>query len=86
MAEQQTKLLCEEKHKHIDSKLTEHDNRLNIHGDRLDKLENGATRTEVVVEQLCSKIDKMVNILVTAFIGMLGTLVGFVIWYIQQPR
>lgn len=91
-------LLCEERHKVIDEKLKGHDERLGVHGDRLDKLENSQIRTEVVVQNLCDQIKTLVDTMKeqqksvqTMVLGIAGTaivlLVGFFIWYIQSiPR
>jgi hypothetical protein len=87
-------LLCEEKHKAIDEKLDNHEKRLGVHGDRLDKLENSQIRTEVVVQNLCDQIKTLVDAMKeqqksaqNLVLGIAGTtimiLIGFVIWYIQ---
>lgn len=53
--------LCIERHKAIDEKLDAHGRRIGVHGDRLDKLENSQTRTEVVVQNLCDQIKALVE-------------------------
>ena len=79
-----TLLLCEEKHKNIDEKLAVHDHRLDLHGERLDKLENASVRTETVIQNLCAQLKALTTAL-WWFIGLaLATGVGFIIWYIQS--
>lgn len=79
--------ICEEKHKRIDEKLETHENRLNNHGDRLDvlevKTEKYQSKTEIQIVNLCEQIKSLVTT-IRWFMGlMIGTLLGFFIWYIQ---
>ena len=61
MAQQSPDLLCIEKHKNIDKKFTEQDERLNTHGNEIDELKNNQIRTEVIVEKLCGQIGGLVD-------------------------
>lgn len=75
--------LCEEKHGNINKELDAHTQRLNNHGDRLDKLENNSVRTETIVTNLCKQLERLTTA-IWWFIGLsLTTGVGFIIWYIQ---
>ena len=58
---EQTTLLCDEKHKHIDAKFTEHDDHFKKVDDELDILKGTATRTETVVQSLCEQIKSLVD-------------------------
>lgn len=85
---------CTERHKYLDERLDVHDKRLEVHGEQLNRLNNSQTRTEVIVEQLCTKIETLVvaisesnqrlnNIILGCAGAMIMMLGGFVIWYIQ---
>ena len=78
------KTVCEEKHKRIDERLDVHDTRLNNHSERIDKLEQYQSRTEAQIANLCEQIKSLITTM-RWFMGlMVGTLLGFFIWYIQQ--
>lgn len=53
--------VCEEKHKYVDAKLEEHDNRLSIHGGQIDELKNNQVRTETIVQRVCDQISRLVD-------------------------
>lgn len=76
--------MCELKHKRIDERLETQDDRLNNHAKRIDKLEQYQSRSEVEIRNLCEQIKSLVSTIKWSM-GLLGTsLVGFIIWYIQQ--
>ena len=76
--------ICEEKHKRIDEKFDTHEKRLNNHGERIDKIEQFRSSTEIEIRNLIEQIKALVSTM-KWFIGLtFTTLVGFFIWYIQQ--
>ena len=58
-------LLCEKTHKGIDEKLNNHEQRLGVQADKIDKLENNQVRTEVIVQNLCDQIRALVDTMKT---------------------
>lgn len=78
------KSICEEKHRRIDEKFEVHERRLNNHSERIDKLEQYQSRTETQIVSLCEQIKNLVTTM-RWFMGLIvGSGVGFFIWYIQQ--
>ena len=76
--------ICKEKHRRIDERLGVHDTRLNNHSERIDKLEQYQSKTETQIANLCEQIKSLVTTM-RWFIGLIvGSMVGFFIWYIQQ--
>ena len=71
----------------IKVKVQEHDELLKEHGRRLDKIEQESAEFRVHIQNLCKKIDELTNWIKALIVAMLGTFVGFIIWYIQSlPR
>ena len=54
-----TEEVCKERHKTVDEKLADHENRLNIHGIKIEKLECSDSSLEQKVANLCDKMDKL---------------------------
>jgi uncharacterized coiled-coil protein SlyX len=83
----QKELLCEERHKNVDSRLDTHENRLNGQDNRIDKIENNQIRSEVMIQNLCEQIKALVGLVKNVLLGAAGfimvTGIGFIIWYIQ---
>lgn len=78
------KSICEEKHRRIDEKFEIHERRLNNHSERIDKLEQYHSRAETQIANLCEQIKSLVTTM-RWFMGLIvGSGVGFFIWYIQQ--
>lgn len=76
--------LCKEKHKRIDEKLNTHEQRLNNHGSRIDRLEQYQSKTETMIKNLCERIDGLVTTM-RWFIGLLvGALVTFFFYVVQR--
>lgn len=76
--------ICKEKHKRIDERIYVHDTRLNNHSERIDKLEQHKSKTETEIKNLIEQIKNLVTTM-RWFIGLIvGSMVGFFIWYIQQ--
>jgi len=78
--------VCTEKHKRIDEKFELHEKRLNNHGNRIDKLEQYQSRTEVKIENLIDQIKSLVTTIKWAMGLTITTLLGFFVWYIQSLR
>lgn len=76
--------ICKEKHKRIDERLDVHDTRINNHSERIDKLEQYQSKTETQIANLCEQIKNLVTTM-RWFMGLIvGSGIGFFIWYIQQ--
>lgn len=76
--------VCLEKHKRVDERLDIHDTRLNNHSERLDKIEQNQSRTDIKIENLCEQIKSLVTTIRWAMGLTVTTLLGFFIWYIQN--
>ena len=76
--------VCDLKHEAVDKHLELHDKMLDHHGDRLDKLEIGQTRTDTIVENLCKQIESLVVAIKWLISGIAATGMGFIVWYIQS--
>lgn len=85
--------LCDERNNSLKSILDTHEKRLNNHGGRIDSLEQYRSKSETQIINLCDQIKSLVStinrfiiLLITSLIGIVGTLGGFIIWYIQQLK
>lgn len=78
--------LCSERMKVTEKHLGVVDVRLNSHSDRLDSLEQGTARFEVQIESLCSQIKDLVTTIKWGSGLLMGTLVGFFVWYVQNIK
>ena len=76
-------VIYEEKHKHLSEKLEVHDRRLNNHSERIDKLEQYQSKSEVEIRNLCEQIKSLVSTIKWSMGLLITSLVGFFIWYIQ---
>jgi len=75
--------LCIEKHKRIDEKLKTQDDRLNKHGEILDKLEQDNASFKTELKNLCDNLKSLTSVM-KWFIGIwVTTLLGFFIYAIQ---
>jgi aspartyl/asparaginyl beta-hydroxylase (cupin superfamily) len=68
----------------VTRQLDTHERRLNNHGDRIDKLEQYQSRSEVQINNLCEQIKSLVSTIKWSMGVLITTLVGFLIWYIQS--
>jgi len=68
----------------VTKQLETHEKRLNNHGDRLDKLEQYQSRSEVQISNLCEQIKSLISTIKWSMGLLITTLVGFIIWYIQS--
>lgn len=76
--------VCDEKHKRVDEKFVTHENRLNDHGKRIDKLEQGHSEFKVEIKSLCDNIKNLTTTL-RWFIGlMVGSFAAFFFYAVQQ--
>ncbi len=78
--------LCNERHKRIEEKLNVHDTRLNNHGVRIDDLEQHKAGVVVQIENLCEQLKDLVKAIKWGGGLLIGTLVGFFVWYIQNIK
>lgn len=69
---------------YVTKQLETHEKRLNNHGDRLDKLEQYQSRSEVQITNLCDQIKSLISTIKWSMGLLITTLVGFIIWYIQS--
>lgn len=69
---------------YVTKQLETHEKRLNNHGDRLDKLEQYQSRSEVQISNLCEQIKSLISTIKWSMGLLVTTLVGFIIWYIQS--
>ncbi|WP_313133727.1 hemolysin XhlA family protein [Anaerocolumna sp.] len=69
---------------YVTKQLETHEKRLNNHGDRLDKLEQYQSRSEVQISNLCEQIKSLISTIKWSMGLLITTLVGFIIWYIQS--
>lgn len=58
--------------------------RLNDHSERLRMLERSDTRQGVVINQLCKKLDNLINWMKALLIAWITGMGGFFIWYVQS--
>lgn len=68
----------------VTKQLDTHERRLNNHGDRIDKLEQYQSRSEVQINNLCDQIKSLVSTIKWSMGLLITVLVGFIIWYIQH--
>ena len=74
----------EEKVKYLQKEDERHERRLNDHSKRIDVLEQFRSSTEAIMENLLKQIQSLIYNM-RWFMGlMVGSLVSFFIWYIQQ--
>ena len=61
--------------------------RLNDHSDRIRLLETNDTRQTIIIEELCKKMDSLINWIKTLILAYAAGTGSFLIWYIQSiPR
>lgn len=79
--------LCKTKHVRVDEVLDSHDVLLSKHDQRIDLLERAEARSEVRMSNLCERIDSLISAIKWSMGMLVTSLIGFVIWYIQNiPR
>lgn len=67
----------------VEDKLKTHENRINNHADRLDKLEQGQAEMKIEIKNLVKSLDSLTAAL-KWLIGLLGgSIVGFFFYAIQ---
>lgn len=68
----------------IEHRLNTHDTRLNDHAKRLDKIETSVAEANVMIKNLCDKIEGQTKA-IYGLIGLLATsLLGFFFYCMQQ--
>lgn len=68
----------------VNKQLETHEKRLNNHGDRIDKLEQYKSSSEVEIRSLCEQIKSLVSTIKWSMGLLITSLVGFFIWYLQS--
>ena len=76
--------LCKHKHERVDEIIENHNSRLGDHDKRIDLLEQFQSRSEVQIMNLCKEIESLVTTIKWSMGVLITTLLGFVIWYIQN--
>lgn len=76
--------VIDEKIENINDKINTNTNRINCHGERIDNLEKSDARLYTRIDHLCEKIDSLAAAIRRTGFGLIGVLVAFFIWYIQQ--
>lgn len=76
--------LCDERHQIISEKLLTQDKRLNIHGNRLDKLEQHKSKVDVQIENLIEKINDLIGTIKWFLFGIIASGGSFIIWQIKE--
>jgi hypothetical protein len=72
-------ITCTERHVRIDARLGEHDT-------KLDALEKSDVRNTTKIDNLCDKLANLTRA-IWVFVSVVFTaLVGFFIWFVQQPK
>lgn len=76
--------LCLEKHERIKEKFSTHENRLNNHSTRLDKLEQDGAELKTEIKNLCKQLEGL-TATIKWFIGLLiGSFVAFFFYAVQN--
>lgn len=82
---------CRLQHEHIIQRLDKHEEMIKENDDRISVQEQYKASSEVQINNLCERIDSLVTTIkdtnkvqVTVTISIMMTLIGFVIWYIQN--
>ena len=76
--------VCKEKHKQIDEKFENVDEKLGDHSKRIKGLENYKSANEVEIRNLVEQIKNLVATLKWMITTAIVSLLGFFIWYIQS--
>lgn len=73
--------LCNEKHKTLDTKIDDHEKRINNHSVRIDKLEQDSAEYKTEIRNLCLKVEDLIStikwglgIFITVSIFVIGIL------------
>ena len=78
--------VCRITHSNVDKRLDGLDDITEDHGKRIVSLERFESKSEERIDSLCKQISSLVTT-IRWFIGaILGSLITFFIWYIQQPK
>lgn len=67
-----------------DKQLDKHDKKFETYDERIDRLEKGQAKLEVILENLCNKLDSLTSALKWLIGTLLVTFIGFFIYAIQQ--
>lgn len=78
--------VCKATHKRVDERLFDVENQTDDNTKRIGILEQYRSSSEVQITNLCDQIKSLVHTIKWSMGLMLTSLLGFVIWYIQQPK
>ena len=76
--------VCKERHKQIDERLDNMDDRVDDHSGRIKKLENYRSANEVEIRNLVEQIKNLVVTLKWMSATAIVSLLGFFFWYVQS--
>ena len=76
--------VCIEKHKSIDEKVNMHGIKLDVHDERLDKLEQDGRELKTEIKNLCKSLKSMTDIMKWFLTVMGGALISFFFYVIQS--
>lgn len=68
----------------VEHQLRVHDNRLNNHSDRIDKLEQNDVALKIEIKNLCDNIKQLTTIMKWFITAILGAFISFFFYAIQQ--
>jgi hypothetical protein len=75
---------CDERHDNLKAMIDDHENRLNNHSGRLDKLEQDGREYKIEIKNLCKQVSDLVTTM-KWFIGIWVTsLLGFFFYAVQS--
>lgn len=78
--------VCKVKYQRVDERLFDVENQTDDNTKRISVLEQYKSSSEVQITNLCDQIKSLVSTIKWSMGLMLTSLLGFVIWYIQQPK
>jgi len=82
------KEICDMKHEALDKFLNATDEILDSHEERLSKLEAHQIKTNTQLNNLCDRMDKLIDAIYSILKSSIGSIIvigiGFIIWYIQK--
>lgn len=85
---EQSKTVCEEKHKAVEKELAQHSAWLNNHERKIDRLETSDAANTMQIGNLAQSLDKQTKaiwgLVGTVAITLIGAGISFIVWYIQN--
>lgn len=81
-----TEGICDVKHKNIDERFVEVYGKLKEIENKQEAQDSMSIRNEVLVATLCKQVASLCKKIEWLGYTVLAALIGFVFWYIQQPK